>query len=176
MSVDPLPQHLALPQAPALVAGVRQAAWLNPTGKVEIVSLAEAAERLQDNIRPVVCHAQTQAARLRVPPFAAFDVLELYAFVRPARFALPTPRGLAQALGLKLPASLESEAGCLIAAAGALLTELADGADDSAAVIAQAMDRGGWPWAPAVLAALGHASARAGGDLRVWRRLDDWQE
>ncbi|MBI1985694.1 MAG: ATP-dependent DNA helicase [Rhodospirillales bacterium] len=176
MNVDPLPQRLALPQAPVLVAGVRQAAWLNPTGEVEILPLAEAAERLQDKARPVVCHARTQAARLRVPPFAAFDVLELYAFVRPARFALPTPRGLAQALGLKLPASLESEAGCLIAAAGALLAELADGADDSATAIAHAMDRGGWPWAPAVLAALGPASARASGDLRVWRRLDDWQE
>jgi len=176
MNADAAPQRLTLPEAPALVAGVRQAAWLNPTGEAEIVSLAEAAERLRDKPCPVVCHARTQAARLRLPPFAAFDVLELYAFVRPARFVLPTPRGLAQAIGLALPTTLESEAASLIAAAGALLAELADGADDSGAAIAEAMRRGGWPWATPVLAALRPGATRAGGDLRVWRRLDEWQE
>ncbi len=176
MSVDSAPQSLTLPPVPAVVAGVRQAAWLNPSGEVEILPLAAAAERLKDHVRPLVCHARTQASRLRVPPFAAFDVLELYAFVRPARFVLPTPRGVAQALGLTLPATLDSEAASLVAAAGALLAELADRVDDSAAAIAQSMDRGGWPWATPVLAALGPAAARAGGDLRAWRRLDDWQE
>ncbi len=176
MNVDAFPQRLTLPKGPALVAGVGRAAWLEPGGAPETLSPAEAAERLAGDVRPLVCHARTQAARLRLPPFAAFDVLELYAFVRPARFVLPTPRGLAQALGLPLPATLESEAAALVAAAGALLAELADRADGWAAAVATSMGRGGWPWTPAVLAALGPEAARAGGDLRVWRRLDEWQE
>ena len=145
----PAPQpRLLLPNAPALVAGVRQAAWLSPEGEIESLSLASTAKRLTPETPPVVCHAKATAARLGVAPFAAFDVLELFAFVRPARFVLPTPRGLAQALGLALPGTQEREAESLLASAGALLAELADGSDGTALKIAAAMASGGWPWGP----------------------------
>ena len=102
--------RLMLPAQPALVAGVRRAAWLTADGEIETPPLAEAAKCLTSGpgpaVRPVVCDAKTTAKRLGIGTFAAFDVLELYAFVRPARFVLPTPRGVAQALGLKLPATL----------------------------------------------------------------------
>ncbi len=177
------PPRLLLPNAPALVAGVRQAAWLSPEGEIESLSLADSAKRLAPETPPLVCHAKATAARLRVAPFAAFDVLELFAFVRPARFVLPTPRGLAQALGLALPGTQEREAESLMASAGALLAELADGSDGTAHKIAAAMASGGWPWGPAVLAALGEApnggrvrppNVREG--LSIWNLLPEWQD
>ena len=54
----------------------------------------------------MVCHARATARRLDIAGFAALDLLELFAFVRPARFCVPTPRGLAVALGLAAPESL----------------------------------------------------------------------
>ena len=61
-------------------------------------------------------------------------MLELFAFVRPARFCLPTPRGLAASLGLARPARLADEAVVLAAAAHVLLGELTNAgeADDDA--------------------------------------------
>lgn len=180
--------RLMLPAQPALVAGVRRAAWLSPDGEIESPPLAEAAKRLTPGsgpaVRPVVCDAKTTAKRLGLSPFSAFDVLELYAFVRPARFVLPTPRGVAQALGLALPGTLEREAESLLASAGALLAELSHRAagpgDAQALPIAWAMTTGGWPWGPSVLAALGADQAtmprNAAAGLNIFHLLDEWQD
>ncbi len=114
-----------MPDAPALVAGVRGAVWLSAAGEIETLTLTQAARRLGAGPPPLVCHARATARRLGTEPFPACDLLELFAFVRPARFCLPTPRGLAEALGLALPGTPEKEAGSLIAAARSLLAELA---------------------------------------------------
>ncbi|HJU28199.1 MAG TPA: hypothetical protein VJ718_03455, partial [Candidatus Binataceae bacterium] len=63
---------------------------------------AEARRRL-DGDMPMVCHAPAVARRLEMASFAALDLLELFAFVRPAQFCVPTPRGLTAALGLAPP-------------------------------------------------------------------------
>jgi ATP-dependent DNA helicase DinG len=169
---------VALPMAPALVAGVAEAAWLSPDGEIALLSLAEAARRARDT-PPFLCHARATARRLGVHVFPAFDLLELHAFVRPARFCLPTPRGLAAALGLPLPqAGLADAALTLVGAARALLAELkARGPDGEAHAVALAMERGGWGWGAAVLAALGEAPAGGGpAGLAVWRKLPEWAE
>ncbi len=89
---------IPIPEAPTLVAGLAHACWLAQTGKIEILPHEEAARRAAAS-PPLVCHATALARRLGVRPFAAYDLLELHAFVRPTRFCLPTPRGLAKALG-----------------------------------------------------------------------------
>ena len=176
-----------LPDAPALVAGVRGAVWLSPDGEIETLALDQAARRLGAGPPPLVCHAKATARRLGTDPFPACDLLELFAFVRPARFCLPTPRGLAEAVGVALPGTLENEAESLIAAARRLLGELAAMAGrpegDRALGVAWAMARGGWPWGTAVVSALaGSADSQAphsramGEGLKVWRRLPDWEE
>ena len=111
------------------------------------------------------------------------DLLELYAFVRPAQFCLPTPRGLARALELDAPATLEDEAGVLHQAAQLLLTELAEGDDATSKrtrAIAWAMARGGWRWGPAVLSALGMSEDLSDGSrpgsMAVWEDLPEWSE
>ena len=120
---------VALPAAPALVAGVKQAAWLSPDGELALLPFAEAARRARAQ-PPFLCHARATARRMGVLPFPALDLLELYAFVRPARFCLPTPRGLAEALELPLARrSVGDEALSLVGSAQALLAELSASAE-----------------------------------------------
>lgn len=169
---------VVLPAAPALVAGVTQAAWLSSDGEITLLPFAEAARQARET-PPFLCHARATARRMGVLPFPALDLLELYAFVRPARFCLPTPRGLAMALGLSPPDhGIGDEPLALVAAAQALLAELrANSPDPEADAVAAAMERGGWGWAPAVRAALGQAPGDGGpAGLAAWRKLQDWAE
>src|SRR6185369_17870258 len=114
---------IRLPDAPLLVAGFAGAAWLDTTGEVLLMAPQDAARRVA-RTRPILCHGPATAKRLGIERFAAFDLLELFAFVRPARFCLPTPRGLAEALGLPLPRGLEDEAAALHRVMAGLLAEL----------------------------------------------------
>ncbi len=179
MSVDPTTTRLRIPEAPTVVAGLRSAVWISPVGEVETLTLAETSERLADAPPPIVCHAPAVARRLGSGRLVAHDLLELFAFARPAQFCLPTPRGLAEALDLPIPANPEQEAETLLAATRALLAGLGN-AEPSAKPIAWTMARGGWSWGGAVLAALGEGEAphsrNLAGGLRVWLRLREWTE
>ena len=178
----------ALPRAPVLAVAPRHAVWLDGDGALARLSHEAAAERLAaDGRPPYVCHAKATGCRLGLHTLAALDVLELFAFVHPARQAVPTVRGLARALGLALPEQIEDEASTLLAAAERLLAALAApglvGAAEAPA-IARTMARAGWLWGDAVMAALeaggrtapGAGRAGDGGALAVWTRLKEWQE
>ncbi|ARJ67130.1 helicase [Magnetospirillum sp. ME-1] len=178
------PSRIVLPHVPVLVAGIRGAVALEPDGEFRRLSRSEAA-RYARNESPLICHGPAVAARLGIEDFLRLDILELFAFVRPARFCLPTPRGLADAMGLPHPADLEDEAEALMTGTRRLLEELAarTNADTAAKAVdtrglAWMMARGGWGWGNAVLAALGVQgdSGRGGGALRVWDRLPEWTE
>ena len=171
-SADP---QIKLPQQPAIVAGLKSCAWLSPDGEIEHIDSETARDRIGNTVTPIVCHARSTARRLYTAPFPALDILELFAFTYPARFALPTPIGIAEALGQALPSSTESAAVSLIASARAMLSDLGDdqrGGGDAIA-IATAMVQSGWAWGPAVLTALGAPegvrqlrAAAASGDRR----------
>ena len=187
-SPAPSPQSPLLPRAPALAVSPRHAAWLDEHGALARLSHDGAAERLAaDGRTPYVCHAKATVRRLGLHSLAALDVLELFAFVHPARQAVPTVRGLARALDLTPPAAIEDEAATLLRAAETLLAALAApglaGADEAPA-IAHTMARAGWLWGDAVVAALeaggrtapGAGRTGDGGALAVWTRLKEWQE
>ena len=127
---------------------------------------------------PLVCHGPAVFARLGIDGFAVRDLLELFAFVRPARFCLPTPRGLAAALNLAEPRNGEEEAHALAHSAAMLLDELEDlRGDPSVMALARLMRRGGWSWSEDIARALdlGEAQTPAGG-LDIWRSLPQWEE
>ncbi|MBL6927803.1 MAG: ATP-dependent DNA helicase [Rhodospirillales bacterium] len=173
------PARILIPEVPAVATGLRTAAWISPDGEIETLSTKEAAARIADSPPPLVCHAGVTAGRLGCGRMQAHDVLELFAFARPARFCLPTPRGLAEALGLPIPRNLEQEAETLIAATRLLLADIGE-AGPSAMAVAWPMARGGWLWGAAVLAALGageepHSRSLANG-LRVWMRMREWSD
>jgi ATP-dependent DNA helicase DinG len=172
--------RVRLPAAPILAAGLSEAVWVGADGEVLHLDLDAAAARARADA-PLLCHARANARRLGLPGFAAFDVLELFAFARPASFCVPTPRGLAEALGLAPPADLAGAARALREAAVRLLAELA-AADPrrtrEAAAVTRTMGAAEWPWAPFVLSALGTFQAERGGPagLNVWDRLPAWSD
>jgi ATP-dependent DNA helicase DinG len=173
--------RVALPEAPALALAPGRAVWLAPDGEIAEIAPSEAARRLAHGPPPYVCHARAVARRLGVAAFQSYDLLELFAFARPAAFSLPTAMGLADALGLARPENHAEESVLLIDAAAALLRGLAEGPapDGATSAIARALDKAGWIWSAAVLAALGPKARESGGDtmaLAAWTRLKEWQD
>ena len=174
--------RIVLPDAPALAVGLAHAAWLTPDGEIEDVPVKAAAKRIKAGVLPILCHLPATAQRLGRDPFPAHDVLELFAFVRPTGFCVPTPRGVAEAMAVAPGDDLAGAALALVEVAERLLAELAAMERPRGITgIARAMARGGWPWAGPVLAALGEDAAEArqrspGAGLDVWRRLPQWSE
>ena len=170
-----------MPRAPALVASPARAVWLEPDGAVETLAPTAAAVRARGR-PPFAVHGPATSRRLDADarPFRSYDLLELFAFARPAQFCLPTPNGLADATGLPRPATLERAAETLFGAARALLAELArmEDADGAAADLALDAAQAGWLWGPFVLAALGVSERRpaGGAGFAVWERLPIWAE
>ena len=129
---------------------------------------------------PMLVHAPASFRRLGLRAGApALDLLELFAFVLPGRLVAPTPRGMALALDMDPPETLEDAAALLPDIASTLLNRLHAGRglklNEQAAGVAARMGRAGWLWAPAVLKAL--ASIGEGLDgFCAWRSLPQWEE
>lgn len=174
---------IRMPTTSVLVAHVRSCGWLSEEGELETLSLKEGARRLSTSEIPVlVIHALATARRLRCGPFPRLDILELFAFTRPAEFCLPTPKGLAEVLGLAKPQSIEDEVETLVKACQQLLMELRQKSSKDLQTLAWAMKTGGWSWGNIVLQALGadgedapHSGALLR-SLQVWHRLKEWVE
>ena len=165
--------------SPALAAGAAQAALLTPDGELLTLPTAEAAALLRRLPPPLLVHAPATFRRLATRPTPALDLLELYAFIRPAHPVAPTPRGLALALDLPPPRTLEDAAAALHDIAEALLARLATARalplHLHAAGLAARMGRAGWLWAPAILAALADPSTSLE-HFHAYRRLPEWED
>jgi ATP-dependent DNA helicase DinG len=172
--------EILLPHAPCVVARVGRAQILTEDGELLDLDARAAGARLRSGPPPILVHAPATLRRLGMRTMPALDLLELFAFVMPAKSAAPTPLGLALALDLQPPRP-DLLASSLVDIARALLAHLAAGRDlpsnRDAASLAARMGQAGWPWARVVLAALGRPDARAEMDsMRVWKRLSEWEE
>src|SRR5215218_8191481 len=108
---------IALPSIHATHAGI----WLaSGDGEVREASRGEAIARLAETPH-ILLNAPLVGQRLGYPDVSGLDLLELFAFVHPARFAVPTVAGMARAAGVEAPASDAEAAAALIAIAEALL-------------------------------------------------------
>ena len=170
---------------PALAAGYRSVVIAAADGSVETLVPPKAIQRISEGLLPIVCHAPATTRRLSSPPFSTLDILELFAFVRPAHFCRPTPSGIADALELNQPGGLEDEVRLLQMASGALLTELIrmepSRERNLVRETAQVMAVGKWGWAPLVLRALAAETTHTpenitNSSLEVWRQLPEWSE
>ena len=124
----------------------------------------------------LMLNAPLVATRLGYPDLSGLDLLELFAFVFPARFVVPTPKGLAHALDLPEPDDDPAVPALLQQAAEALLARCA--ADDwaereGAWSSLQNLTRMRWAWAP-LLAARIAPPARA--ERWLFARLPEWEE
>lgn len=124
----------------------------------------------------LLLNAPLIASRLGYPDLSGLDLLELYAFIHPARFVVPTPKGLAQALGLAEPGADDAVPLLLQQAAEALLAtcESPEWAEREGAWSAvQTMQRLRWPWA-ALLAPRIAQPERA--ERWLFARLPEWED
>ena len=150
--------------------------WIaSPDGGVRGLGRGEAIARAAET-PTILLNAPVTATRLGYGELSGLDLLELYAFVHPARFAVPTPAGLARALGIPPPEDDASAAPFLLRAAAVLLDRL-ESADwperEGAWSSAQALFRLRWPWA----AAVGERIAKPERAERwLFSKLPEWEE
>src|SRR5690606_10510550 len=162
---------LDLPALHASHAGT----WLRTNGTTQALGKGEAIVAAADTPL-LLLNAPLVATRLGYPDLSGLVLLELYAFVHPARFVVPTPKGLARALGLTEPESDDRVPALLQQAAGALLDrcESPDWPEREGAWSAlQSLARLRWPWAQIVMPHI-HQPARA--EKWLFSRLPEWEE
>src|SRR3546814_488219 len=147
-------------------------------GQARAVSKGEAVGRAAET--PVIfLNAPLMGQRLGYPDLSGLDLLELWAFVHPARFVVPTPKGLARALNLFIGNGelAESDIPALYhAAAEALLTTLESPRwpeREGAWTAAQSLFRLRWPWAQLVAQRI-RTPERA--ERWLFSKLPEWEE
>ncbi len=165
---EPLP----LPAIHASHAGT----WLRDSnGSTRGCSKGEAVMAAADTPL-LLLNAPLVANRLGYPDLSGLDLLELFAFVRPARFCVPTPKGLAEALDLAVPDS-DDEVPLLLQLAAARMMEICESTDwaerDGAWSTLQSLARLRWPWAQ-VLAP--HVKRPERAEKWLFSRLPEWEE
>ncbi|MDO8802273.1 MAG: ATP-dependent DNA helicase [Phenylobacterium sp.] len=175
-SLDLAPALVVLPGPRAAAAGAARAEMIR----------APDARDLFEHGPVLVAHAGMTAKRLGVHApgrsQGLFDALELFAFVRPARFCAPSAAGLALALGLPEPKGAAEQAKVLREACHVLLAELAltpEPSREEALALAETLGRAGWAWGTAVIGALRSApvgNAFRGSGMDVWTRVAEWEE
>src|SRR4051794_38453941 len=165
-------RSLSLPALHATHAGI----WLaGNDGEIREASRGEAIARAAETPH-IVLNAPLVGQRLGYPELSGLDLLELFAFMHPSRFAVPTVAGLGRTLGIQTPASEAEAAASLKEIAGHLLAALADpewrereGAWTSNATL----HRLGWGWATLVGARLEPPER---GERMLFSRLKQWDE
>jgi ATP-dependent DNA helicase DinG len=176
-----MPDIPSLSALTALVPAAPGAAVAQPDAPAKRAPLAPARVLLESGLVLLV-HAGFVAGRLGValkkPPF---DLLELFAFVRPGQPFVPSALGLARALGLEPPHTPEQAAQALHPIAHRLLEEIARSDEHTRAALAPlvgTLTRAGWPWAPLLQTVIcrtaPHGSPIAG--LEAWRGLPQWED
>ncbi len=166
-----------LPALHANHAGVwlRSGSSQDGSGQTREVGKGQAINAAADTPM-LLLNAPLLATRLGYPDLSGLDLLELYAFVRPARFLAPTPHGLARALDLPEPSSDSAVPELLQDATEALLAqcERADWEQREGAWLAlQSLARQRWPWAPLLASRIARPE-RA--ERWLFSRLPQWEE
>lgn len=163
------------PPYPALVAS-HAGIWIaEPPGDVRPVRRGEAIRRAADTPM-LLLNAPLTATRLGYPELSGLDLLELFAFVHPARFAVPTAQGLAKALGLDAPRGEAAEAAFLPVAAAKLLATLESPLwpeRRGAHAAAQALHRLRWSWGQPVAARIARPERS---ERLLFQSLPKWED
>lgn len=170
----------SLEHIPSLIPAPDGAIISDAHGAVTKIDLSH-AQALFRSGDVIVAHAAFVAGRIKVAPSKPlFDVLELFAFARPAVPCVPSPVGLARALGLRQPANLREQAIVQHEAARTLLSGLAAMNETEKALLrplAQSLARAQWRWAQSVMAAIGEkeSSVPSLPELELCRKLPQWE-
>jgi len=163
---------LPLPALHATHAGI----WFaDANGDVREATRGEAIARAAETPH-IILNAPLIGQRLGYPELSGLDLLELFAFIHPARFAVPTAAGLSRTLGLSPPAAEADAAVTLKQIADRLLAVLGDPEwreREGAWTSNMTLHRLGWGWAPLIGARLDRPER---GERMLFSRLSQWDE
>jgi ATP-dependent DNA helicase DinG len=146
--------------------------WVAHQGETRAVSRGEAI-RIAADTPVVLMNAPVVGQRLGYGELSGLDVLELFAFLHPARFMVPTPKGLATVTGLPTPET-DAEVAPFLLAATARLLATAEGEwpeREGAWTAAQSLARLRWPWTPLLRIPRPERNERW-----LFSKLPEWQE
>ncbi len=124
----------------------------------------------------LMLNAPLVATRLGYPDLSGLDLLELFAFIHPARFMVPTPKGLAHVLGLDEPAGDDKVPALLQQAAGVLLETCASPdwpEREGAWSVLQSLIKLRWPWAALLTARIARPEKA---ERWLFAKLPEWEE
>lgn len=167
----------ALDALPALVPAGTGA--MVDDGSLRSLRAPAAAALLADG-NVLIANAAFVAGRLKAASTrGVFDVLELFALIRPGVPCVPSALGIARALGVTVgdPTGVAA----LRASARLLLEELPTLPDKTLSVLrplCQTLAKAGWRWAPLILDII-HGSDLQRAPLagfEVWRNLSEWED
>ena len=161
----------ALPALHASHGGI----WLRDGDRTQGIAKGQAISRTAET-PTLILNAPLTGQRLGYPDVNGLDLLELWAFVHPARFLVPTPKGLTEALDLP-PIASEADIPALLQMAAARLLDRIESPmweeREGAWTAAQALHRLRWPWAALVAPRI----ARPGEAERwLFSKLPEWEE
>ncbi|MEO6717113.1 MAG: ATP-dependent DNA helicase [Novosphingobium sp.] len=124
----------------------------------------------------LLLNASLVATRLGYPDLSGLDLLELFAFIHPARFMVPTPKGLAHVLGLDEPAGDDAVPALLQQATGVLL-ETCESPDwperEGAWSALQSLIKLRWPWALLLTTRIARPEKA---ERWLFSKLPEWEE
>ncbi|OYY79522.1 MAG: helicase [Sphingomonas sp. 28-62-20] len=165
-----MPVSLPYPALHASHGGI----WIADEGETRQVGRGEAIRRAADTPM-IMLNAALVGQRLGYADLSGLDLLELFAFLRPAQFMVPTPRGLARATGLEQPIRDDRIAPFLRAAAAALLAQTqGDWPErEGAWTSLQALARLRWPWVPALVDRIAKPETA---ERWLFSKLPEWSE
>jgi len=159
---------------PALVASHAGLWRADGSGAISGLSRAEAVRRLADTPH-LLLNAPQVASRLGLAEVSGLDLLELFAFVQPARFLVPSAAGLAAFLGVAAPDTEAAQAGFLQWAAAELLALVSEPGWAAKAGAKDSLDhlhRRGWMWSALVDAEMGQGTRAPA----LFEALPEWNE
>jgi len=148
--------------------------WIAEGARVRGLGRGEAI-RLAADTPVIMLNAVLVAQRLGYADLSGLDLLELFAFLHPARFMVPTPKGLARITGLAAPTRDEDVAPLLLAATERLLA-VPDGdwpEREGAWTALQSLARLRWPWATALA---GRIDKPVENERFLFSKLPEWQD
>lgn len=150
-------------------------AWLDDDGVCRRIDRQD-AKTLTLASPVIIVNAPLIGARLGFPEVSGLDLLELFAFVHPARFAVPTVAGLCDALDLPRPTEESDNAPTIRRLAARLLATLGDAGwaeRAGAPMAARGLERARWAWAPLVRTAFRESDRN---EAWLFSALPEWDE
>lgn len=141
-----------IPNAPIFCLHNNTITTLNLEGEVKNLTLEQGVKFAIDN-PCIICNRPFVEGNLNVNIRFYYDVLELFAFLRPCSFCPPTIKGLAENLGIPCPKTTEQEAQTLLGCVKKLLAEIPK--NQNLEQFCYPLLKAGWKWAEFILLNMG---------------------